>query len=343
MLHAIKLKLFDMIYHMTTTPVLDHSTDIKNDTDIVVLQDLTKHFGSFHAVKGISFTVKQGEVFGFLGPNGAGKSTTIRMILNILRPTSGSVSLFGSAHNNVAALHKRLGYLSGDMAMDTNLTGRQYLNFVAAQYDTDCRANQSQMAELLQANIDVKIGNYSRGNRQKIGLIAALQHEPELLVLDEPTSGFDPLVQEQFASIIRDFKAKGGTVFMSSHILSEVQQLCDRVAFIKDGQIIDTTTIQGLTEHAAKRVRIKAPIAELKELRLAVAKLHDATVQVSVEDYDLEFSYGGGAQALLKLLAGFSIQDITIKEPDLEEIFMHYYEKQDTPAAPTAPASGRQL
>lgn len=303
-------------------------------SDILVLDSLSKSFGSFQAVKDVSFSVRHGEVFGFLGPNGAGKSTTIRMILDILRPTSGSIRLFGASSRDVVATHKRLGFLSGDMMMDANLTGRQYLTFAAAQYGKDCHANQTEMAEILQSNLDVKIGHYSRGNRQKIGLIAALQHSPELLILDEPTSGFDPLVQEQFADMIRHFTKQGGTVFMSSHILTEVQQLCDRVAFIKDGQIVDTTTIQGLTEHAAKRVRVRAPTAELKEIRAAVSKLKDAIVQVSIEDYELAFSYGGDAKTLLKLLANFNVQDITIKEPDLEEIFMHYYQKQAPNAAP---------
>jgi ABC-2 type transport system ATP-binding protein len=312
---------------MTVAPLPARPAD-----DILVLDSLSKSFGQFKAVDNVSFAVKQGEVFGFLGPNGAGKSTTIRMILDVLRPTAGTISLLGKSSRDVVATHKRLGFLSGDMVMDTNLTGRQYLTFVAAQYRKDCHQKQTELAQLLQANLEVKIGNYSRGNRQKIGLIAALQHDPELLILDEPTSGFDPLVQEQFAGLIKSFKKTGGTVFMSSHILSEVQQLCDRVAFIKDGKIIDTTTIEGLTANAAKRVRVKAPLPELKVIRAAVSKLDGAKVQVSVEEYDLSFAFNGNIKALLGLLAGFDVQDITIKEPDLEEIFMHYYEKQDGPA-----------
>ena len=300
--------------------------------DVLVLDALCKNFGTFRAVNGVSFAVKRGEVFGFLGPNGAGKSTTIRMILDVLRPTSGRVTLLGKDSREVA-VHRRLGFLSGDMVMDTNLTGRQYLTFVAAQYGKDCHQKREELAQLLQASLNVKIGNYSRGNRQKIGLIAALQHEPELLILDEPTSGFDPLVQEQFADMIKHFKQAGGTVFMSSHILSEVQQLCDRVAFIKDGSLIDTTTIEKLTENTAKRVRVKAPAAELKEMRVAVSKLKGASLQVSPEHYELLFAYNGDAKPLLKLLAGFNVQDIIIKEPDLEEIFMHYYQAGKPQAA----------
>jgi ABC-2 type transport system ATP-binding protein len=293
--------------------------------DVLVLDAVSKSFGSFRAVHEVSFAVKRGEVFGFLGPNGAGKSTTIRMILDVLRPTAGAVALFGKSSRDITT-HRRLGFLSGDMSMDINLTGGQYLTFVAAQYGKDCQQKREELAQLLQANLAVKIGNYSRGNRQKIGLIAALQHEPELLILDEPTSGFDPLVQEQFADMIKQFRQAGGTVFMSSHILSEVQQLCDRVAFIKDGALIDITTIEKLTKSTAKRVRVKAPVAELRAMRVAAGKLKGATLQAAVEDYELLFSYNGDAKTLLKMLAGFNVQDITIKEPDLEEIFMHYYQ-----------------
>lgn len=299
-------------------------------SDVLVLDTLTKSFGSVRAVDEVSFAVKQGEVFGFLGPNGAGKSTTIRMILDILRPTSGRVRLFGE-DSRIISTHRRLGFLSGDMAMDTNLTGGQYLTFVAAQYGKDCRPKREELAQLLRANLDVKIGNYSRGNRQKIGLIAALQHQPELLVLDEPTSGFDPLVQELFADMIKQFRQAGGTVFMSSHILSEVQQLCDRVAFIKEGKLIDITTIEKLTENTAKRVRVKAPVAELKEMRVAVGKLEGVNLQVASEEYVLQFAYNGDAKRLLKLLAGFTIQDITIKEPELDEIFLQYYQTGPPP------------
>lgn len=294
--------------------------------DVLRLDGVSKQFGGFKAVDGVAFTVGRGEIFGFLGPNGAGKSTTIRMILDILRPTTGTIKLFDSdSHSGPSARH-RLGYLSGDMAMDTNLTGRQYLQFVAAQYGKDCRQNMTVLAERLQANLDTKIGEYSRGNRQKIGLIAAMQHEPDLLILDEPTSGFDPLVQEEFFKLIREFKAAGGTVFMSSHILSEVQQLCDRIAFIKNGKLLTATAVADLTTHSAKRVRIKAPPAQLTELRRKAGSLRGARLGTSVEDYALEFSYAGKPGALLQLLAGYGIQDITIKEPELEDIFMRYYE-----------------
>jgi ABC-2 type transport system ATP-binding protein len=301
-------------------------------TDVLVMDQVSKQFGSHKAVDDVSLAVHQGEVFGFLGPNGAGKSTSIRMILDVLRPTAGNITLFGESSRNVRATHRRLGFLSGDMVMDNNLTGLQYLTFVAAQYGKDCQQQQAQLAQALQSDLHQKIGNYSRGNRQKIGLIAALQHGPELLILDEPTSGFDPLVQEQFAELIIAFKNAGGTVFMSSHILSEVQQLCDRVAFIKDGQIIDTTSVEGLTANAAKQVQVRVPVAGLAKLRKTVSALTGVHLRESAEEYVLKFSFSGDPNALLAVLSQHDVQDLVIKEPELEEIFMHYYQAKGAQA-----------
>jgi ABC-2 type transport system ATP-binding protein len=295
--------------------------------DVLVLNELTKSFGGHQAVTDVTFSVRPGEVFGFLGPNGAGKSTTIRMILDVLRPSSGSVTIFGEQAQGAKSARRRLGYLSGDMTMDENLTGRQYLAFAAHQYGKDCAQRRDELAERLQSELDVRIGEYSRGNRQKIGLVAALQHQPELLILDEPTSGFDPLVQEEFAKLISEHKSAGGTVFMSSHILSEVQGLCDRVAFIKDGRIADITTVEALTVHAAKRVTVKAPLSQLGEMRQRLKLVKGVRPLISNEEYVLRFTYSGPIKAVVQLLGEYDVQDVTIKEPELEEIFMHYYQK----------------
>lgn len=294
--------------------------------DVIRLQSVSKQFKDSTAVNDISFSVNAGEVFGFLGPNGAGKSTTIRMMLDVLRPTSGTIELFGLPNRLVKQTHRRMGYLSGDMVFEDGLTGRQYLQLAAAQYGKDCSQSRQVLAERLQAGLDIKLGQYSRGNRQKIGLIAALQHDPELLVLDEPTSGFDPLVQEEFAKLIQEFKQSGGTVFMSSHILSEVQELCDRVAFIKDGNLLTVTTVSELTSSAAKRIRIKAPVAQLTELRRKLGRADGVRLDVTVDDYVLALAYDGSPTRLLQLLAGYDIQDLTIEEPDLEQVFMRYYQ-----------------
>lgn len=294
---------------------------------VLVFDGVSKAFGGKPAVRDVSFKVERGEIFGFLGPNGAGKSTTIRMMLDVLRPDGGTIELFGVPNRKVRATHRRMGYLSGDMVIDNNLTGRQYLEFVDGIYGNDCRERRHELAHKLQAELDVKIGNYSRGNRQKIGLIAALQHEPELLVLDEPTSGFDPLVQEAFLELIRMFRDRGGAVFMSSHILSEVRQLCDRVAFIKDGAILMTTAINELTEKAAKRVVIRAAAPQMPEIRKKLEVIPGVLLHAAVEGYEIQCSYAGDIKLLIKLLAGYDVQDLTIKEPEMEEIFMQYYQK----------------
>lgn len=238
------------------------STDL---SAVLTLENVTKSFGTNTAVDAVSLEITKGEVFGFLGPNGAGKSTTIRLILDILRPDGGTIKILGRSSRDTATTHRNIGYLSGDMTIDPDLTGRQYIGFVNNLHGGKHSNTACKLAGILEANLDKKVGDYSRGNRQKIGLIAALLHNPKLLILDEPTSGFDPLVQEKFAAIIREYVAEGGTVFMSSHILGEVQQLCDHVAFIKQGKIIRTTRVQDLLDVAAKRIILSASPAELKK------------------------------------------------------------------------------
>lgn len=299
---------------------------VKTTTDVLNVQHITKTFGDFKAVDDASFAVQKGEIFGFLGPNGAGKTTTIRVILDILRPTSGRVVLFGNEKLRSHEAKARIGYLSGDMALDDDITGQQYLEYVQSLYGGGHEVRLRELAHLLQADLSKKIGSYSRGNRQKIGLIAALVHEPELLILDEPTSGFDPLVQETFMQLVREYRDRGGTVFMSSHILSEVQQLCDKVAFIKDGRLSGVKTLEELEATTAKQVRVvwanekaaKTP-HKLPGLELIDHKHLTAT-----------YRYNGEAQALLTHFAKLPLSDITIREPDLDELFMSYYQRSDT-------------
>jgi ABC-2 type transport system ATP-binding protein len=255
-----------------------------------------------------------------------------------LRPTSGSIEIFGKSSRDTKAIHSDIGYLSGDMALDTDLTGKQYLHFIDAVHGGKDAGRIIELAATLDADLDKKIGNYSRGNRQKIALIAALLHNPKLLILDEPTSGFDPLVQEKFAALIRQYVADGGTVFMSSHVLSEVQNLCHRVAFIRDGAIITTTDVQKLLETTAKRVTVTAPPEEIlfmKNDKDAPAGL----LAIESAGQSIHYTYTGAAGPLLTYLAGRRLHDVTIREPELEEIFSHYYEPTaDKPAKETKEA-----
>ena len=292
---------------------------------VITLRNVSKLFGGKPAINGIDLDVRQGEVFGFLGPNGAGKSTTIRLLLDILRPDSGTIQLLGRPNRETHELHREIGFLSGDLVMDPDLTGLQYLKFVNNLHGGRYADTITRLSELLDADTSKKIGDYSRGNRQKIGLIASLLPNPKVLILDEPTSGFDPIIQERFATLIREYVSGGGTVFMSSHILAEVQNLCDRVAFIREGRIISTSSVHELLDSNAKRVEIAAPVAALRAVRKDYGNLSGLALTEST-DKRLVFTYSGDIPPLLKFFAGKKLTDITIREPELEEIFGRYYE-----------------
>lgn len=289
---------------------------------VISLQRVTKNFGSHIAVHNVTLEVMSGEIFGFLGPNGAGKSTTIRMLLGQIGPHSGRITIFGrDALKERAVVHRHIGYLSGDMAMDTQLTGQQFLRYIARLHKNVDDKTIKGLARRLDADLSKKLGKLSRGNRQKIGLISALMHRPELLILDEPTSGFDPLIQAEFNKLILEHKKQGGTVFISSHILSEVQHLCDRVAFIRDGEIIKTGDMDKLAESTLKRVRIifgtEADIAHLQAIR--------GVQNVVVDGPHVSCQFSGHIRDLIQKLSGLSVLDLQIEDVDLEELFMRYY------------------
>jgi ABC-2 type transport system ATP-binding protein len=297
---------------------------MKGSTPVLAIDGVTKLFGSKAAVNELSLSIHRGEIFGFLGPNGAGKTTTIRVILDILRPSRGSVSLFGLDSRQTAKTHRRIGYLSGDMVLDGDVTGRQYLNFVDKQYGGRNKKRMDELSELVHIELDSKIDSYSRGNKQKIALIAALMHGPELLIMDEPTNGFDPLVQETFMNLIKQYQSDGGTVFMSSHILSEVQRLCSHVGFIKDGSLVGVRTIEQLHANAAKTIKLSAGSTEISKIKSSYRKLKGLKLQQSAKA-SATLSYSGDMQSLLKFFAGYKLSDITIVEPELEEVFLEYY------------------
>ena len=286
---------------------------------VIELRSLTKFYGKSRGVLGINLTVRQGEIFGFLGPNGAGKSTTINMLLDIIRPTSGEMLLFGRANKgNTADLRRHVAYLAGDMELYTTLTGWQYIKLVGEISGDWSRKRAKELADQLEANLNKKIHSLSRGNRQKVGLIAALSRNTKLLILDEPTSGLDPLIQRQFRDLMRDYQKDGGTVFISSHVLTEVQTLCDRVAFIREGKIIDTGTLTELLSNVPKRVTIKAS----KEVLEKIARTH----KVKRIDGHVQFDVRGNAGPVLAELPLEKVADVTVAPPELEEIFMSFYQ-----------------
>lgn len=292
------------------------------------LKNVSKHYGKSRGIADISLDVTTGEVFGFLGPNGAGKSTTINTILDILRPDTGTITILGADHRQASPnIRARIGYLSGDMETDPSLTGRQYLRFAANLRGGVDQTVIDALIVRLKCEVDKKIKYLSRGNKQKIGLIAALMHDPDLLILDEPTSGLDPLIQAEFNDIIREHKARGKTTFISSHALSEVQAICDRVGFIRDGKLIKVSPLDELMREATKRVTITFEGTVPRRDILDLAGVHDATIN----GQRAVFHFKGNDNDLLKLLAKHTVKDIQISEPDLADLFMDYYQTAQEP------------
>jgi beta-exotoxin I transport system ATP-binding protein len=296
----------------------------------VCCEQLTKDFGSVRAVADLSFTVEPGEVVGFLGPNGAGKTTTIRMLLDLIRPTSGRVEVLGTdPRRGGARLRRRIGYVPGDLAMYDRLTGRQLLEFVTSLRGAPSLVPAEELAGRLGVALDRPIGTLSRGNRQKIGVVQALAHEPELLVLDEPTSGLDPVSQRTFRALVREATSRGAAVLLSSHVLSEVQRIADRVAIVRAGRLV---TIEPMRELEAKALRVV-------EIRFGGPVPADAfsglpgVRAVDVEGDLLRASVVGSVDALVKAASRYTVESIAGHEADLEDAFLAYYAEPDDAAA----------
>ncbi len=295
----------------------------KHQHAALTLNNVTKTYGKSRGISDIKLDVAEGEVFGFLGPNGAGKSTTINAILDLLRPDSGTITVFGlDSTKDAVAVHRRIGYLSGDMTTDPGLTGAQYLEFARNLHGNVNKQRVDELVTRLRCETNKKIKALSRGNRQKIGLVAALMHDPDLLILDEPTAGLDPLIQNEFNEIIKERKSQGKTTFMSSHVLSEVQSVCDRVGFIRDGKLVRVSKLSELVTLAPKRVSVvykgAAPDSQLKKLK--------GVDQLTEDRNRRDFIYTGDYNELMRALSMKPIKDLQIFEPQLDELFMAYYQ-----------------
>ena len=288
---------------------------------------LTKDYGRGHGLFGLDLAVRHGEILGFLGPNGAGKSTTMRLLLDLIKPTSGSATLLGlDSRADSLEIRRRVGYLPGELALHPRLSGTAMLDYLAELRGGIDRRIRDALAERFDADLGRPIGELSTGNRQKLGLIQAFMHEPELLILDEPIAGLDPLVQQHFHALLRDVAAEGRTVLLSSHTLSEVERVADRVAILRRGQLVVVDSLEGLRDVAVRRLEIEfagvAPRAE--ELRVV-----PGVREIGGEGAHFVVAFEGSADALVKAIAKYEVRSIRSRDDDLEEIFLRYYRDRE--------------
>ena len=278
---------------------------------------LTKRYGAARGIDGVALAVEQGAFYGFIGPNGAGKSTTIRTLLGLLRPTSGSAQVLGmNIASHREAILARVGYLPSESAFYPGMRVRDVLRLSAGLRGTDCRGEAAERCGQLQLDEGRKVSERSFGTRTKVGIVCALQHRPELLILDEPTSGLDPLMQRAFFDILERRHREGVTIFLSSHVLSEIQRHCQRAAIIREGRIIAEGTVEELSHSGARRIVLRGE-AELSTLPGLKDMKHEGD--------SLSFLYSGSMDNLLRVLSRGHVDELSVSEPDLEEIFLHYY------------------
>jgi ABC-2 type transport system ATP-binding protein len=289
------------------------------------IQSLTKWYGSHKGIEDISFDIEQGEIFGYLGPNGAGKTTTIRCIMGLLKATSGCAYVLGhKVRAGKAIEHNRIGYLPGDFRIWGSLKARRSLEVLAALGDSErSKKNRHILAEKLELDLDRKVWQLSKGNRQKVGIIYALQHEPEILILDEPTIGLDPLVSQTVLDLIREAADNGATVLLSSHDLSEVAAICGRAAILREGQLVELAPISTIVQEGQRQLKVW--FAEGSQVpELSVEQLQGIK-EIKRKKQMLHLAYSGKADVVLKWLSQFQVNRISTSQTSLEEAFMQYY------------------
>ena len=296
---------------------------MNNEKSAILAESLTKHYGDVEALVDLNLEVMRGEVFGFLGPNGAGKTTAIRTLMDEIRPTSGRASVLGfDTHQKSVEIRRHIGYVPGDLAMYPGLTGRDTISYFANLRGGVDWSYVESLAERLNADLSPKIGNLSFGNRQKIGLIQAFMNRPQVLIMDEPSSGLDPLLQREFQTMLRELTEGGCTVFLSSHSLSEVQRVADRVGIIRQGRLITVETVSSLRSKAIRRVEFEFG----SQIEATIFHTIPGVRDIVVEDHRVVLSYDGTIDVLLKAAMDHNdVVDITTHEADLEDIFLTYY------------------
>jgi ABC-2 type transport system ATP-binding protein len=294
-------------------------------TAVIRTEKLTKFYGSHRGIIDVDLDVQKGEVFGFLGPNGAGKTTTIRLLLDLIRPSSGKAFVFDiESSADPSAIHRRIGYLPGEFTLYDRLTGGQTLEYFGNLRGGVDKAYQAKLVERFDLDPSRRFREYSKGNKQKVGLVAAIQHKPELLMLDEPTAGLDPLVQQTFFELMREQVKDGATVFLSSHILSEVEKSCDRVAIIREGRIVRVGRVEALRDLAHHQVELRfegaPPVAEFEKLK--------GVSDVTVEDHIMKLRVLGSITPVVQAAARLGVIDFLSREPSLEETFLAQYGRE---------------
>ena len=284
----------------------------------IQLSNLTKYYGKSRGILNLNLDVKEGEFFGFIGPNGAGKSTTIRTLLGLTTPSSGQAKIFDETiRKRNPQIRSHIGYLPSEAVFYRGMKVKDLLKLSADLHHKNCSAEREILCRRLQLDVNRKVDELSFGNRKKVAIVSALQHQPKLLILDEPTSGLDPLMQREFFHIIRERNEQGATVFLSSHVLSEIQRNCTRAAIIREGRIIACDRVEALSKTNAKRISVQGQVSldSLEEIR-----------DLKENDGVSSFLYGGDIHRLLETLSAGTITDLSISDPDLDEIFLHYYE-----------------
>ena len=305
---------------------------------VIRTENLTKFYGKVRGVEDLTLEVEPGQVFGFLGPNGAGKSTTIRVLLDFIRPTSGRAEVFGiSSTEDPIEIHRRVGYLPGELAMYDKMTGSELLTYFAALRQVEDLGEAHRVAEMLDLDLSRNIRSYSSGNRQKLGLAQAFLHSPELLILDEPTNGLDPLMQQTFYTLVDETRAAGRTIFLSSHVLPEVERIADRVAIIRGGHLVTVASVSELKEKAVHRLEIRfgGPVDPAEFDRLGGVR----SVTASADSTVLSLSIEGSVDSAVKAAARHEVVNLVSHEGDLEDAFLTFYSNSDGELDPDGAAN----
>ncbi len=293
-------------------------------TAIIEIEKLTKSYGEHRGVIDVDLTIEEGEVFGFLGPNGAGKTTTIRTLLDLIRPTSGRALVFGiDSTADPVAIHRRIGYIPGEFTLYDRLTGGQTLEYFGNLRGGVDPAYRQSLIERFDIDPSRRFKEYSKGNKQKIGLVVALQHRPELLILDEPTSGLDPLIQQSFYTLVREAREAGRTVFLSSHILSEVERTCDRVGIIRDGILVRVDRTEALRDLAHHQVELR--FVDGTDVPAEAFRNLPGVSDVIIDDHTLRLRVSGSITPVVRAAAAYELSDFVSREPSLEETFLAQY------------------